>query len=137
MSNITLHSPIEPGKPADDMNELEAQAHERAAESHALFAKAARARSAVQRPSVGAHLLTRKMYIARFGGPDGWSALVAAAGRDEIAEHRLGRAKAFREEDVLQIAATREPRKAVRPKAVRDTNPRAAYLALVSRGGAK
>ena len=118
MSKITLHSAIEPGKPADDFYELEAQAHERAAESHALFAKVARGRAAARPTSTGPHLLT----------------LVAAARRDEIAEHRLGRSRAFREEDVLQIAATREPRKAARPKAITDTSPRSAYLALVGGG---
>lgn len=111
----------------DDPDELEALGHE-------YLARAARARVARRRPAavLSARLLTRKMYVAQFGSADGWSALESAAQRGEIIGHRLGRAKSFLEEDVLKIAATREPRRVAKREAASDeTSPRAAYLSLV------
>lgn len=109
----------------DDPDLLEAEGHE-------LLARAARLRATRRTehaPSSTPPLLSKKMYVARFGCADGWEAAVRA-----LPNHRLGRGVALDAAELEAWMRSRPPRKA-RPKIAKPPSDSAAdgYAALTTR----
>jgi hypothetical protein len=107
---------------ADDPDLLEAEGHE-------LLARAARLRAERKRtiapPAQGPRLITKKMYIARYGSADGWETALAA-----LPVHRLGRANALDAEELDAFVRSRPPRKRMARTSADSDAPESVYEAM-------
>lgn len=99
------------------------------AEGHELLARAARLRAERKRGAAslqtGPQLVTKKMYVERYGTVDGWESALAA-----LPVHRLGRANALDAAELDAFIRARPTRKrTATPKPESDT-PEDVYASM-------